>query len=370
MELANFVYDISCAIILFLVFLNGRKNEYDFTQKVFNFFVVSVQFFLVLDGFAWLCQINYTSLSCTVETILMSFVFIFQGFQGVFWVLYEECYLNNRVKISIPFKVIFIVQFFVSCGFVIVNIFTGCLFYITVETGYVRGPYYVFNYALYGVYFISAIIIGLRIIIRNKDKELQKAALVNLVGVFFVLICFVIQCFWLGVNLVSPAISLSILMIYLSVQQKKIENNKIRHIKNLEAITFGNFDILFQNQSIKFKRTKSKELLAYLIDRKGASVTMDELYSILWEKDFVDDSTKSLLRNIISDIKQTLNGLNLDGFFVKDFNSCRINPDMISCDYFDFLKSKDLKGYTGEYMNQYSWAETTAGYLDSLVNKK
>ena len=70
---------------------------------------------------------------------------------------------------------------------------------------------------------------------------------------------------------------------------------------------------MYRGQSIKFKRSKSKELIAYLIDRKGVSVSLNELYAVLWEKDYVDESTKSQLRNIISDIRQTLSCFKIDG---------------------------------------------------------
>ncbi len=356
-------------MVLFLIFLNGFKDEYDYTQKVFNSFVIIVQVFLLLDGFAWLCEIKYTPVTCFIETILMSLIFLFQGLQGLFWLLYEECYLNKKNTISKPYLIIASCQILASCVLVIANLFTDCLFYINVEEGYVRGSLYAVNYIFYGIYFVAAIILGIKIFITKKEKDTRKACTINLLGVFIVLICFILQLLFLGVNLVSPALSIVILMLYLSIQKVKLEENRIRHIKNLEARTFGNFDILYRGQSIKFKRSKSKELLAYLIDRKGVSVNLNELYLVLWEKDYVDESTKSQLRNIISDIRQTFANLNIDGFFVKDFNSCRINPEFISCDYFDLLENLDTTRYTGEYMNQYSWAESTAGYLERLAEK-
>ena len=367
--MANFVYDFSCAMVLFLIFMNGVKGEYDYTQKVFNSFVITVQVFLLLDGFAWLCQIKYTRVTCFIETIIMSLIFLFQGLQGLFWLLYEECYLNKKNAISKTFLIIASIQIVASCVLVVSNLFTNCLFYINVEEGYVRGKLYAVNYVLYGIYFVTAIILGIKIFLTKEDKNIRKACLINLFGVFIVLICFILQLLFLGVNLVSPALSIVILMLYLSIQKTKLEGNKIRLIKNLEARTFGNFDILYRGQSIKFKRSKSKELIAYLIDRKGVSVSLNELYSVLWEKDYVDESTKSQLRNIISDIRQTFTALEIDGFFIKDFNSCRINPEFISCDYFDLLENLDTKRYPGEYMNQYSWAESTAGYLERLAEK-
>ena len=40
---------------------------------------------------------------------------------------------------------------------------------------------------------------------------------------------------------------------------------------------FGNFDVFADGKALTFHRGKAKELLAYLVDRKGAGVTMGEL---------------------------------------------------------------------------------------------
>ncbi|MDD2955422.1 MAG: hypothetical protein PHD67_03800 [Oscillospiraceae bacterium] len=45
-----------------------------------------------------------------------------------------------------------------------------------------------------------------------------------------------------------------------------------------------------------------------------------------------------------------------------------IRTDMVECDYFDFLERKPqaIRKYAGKYLEQYSWAEETKGYLDSI----
>ena len=52
--------------------------------------------------------------------------------------------------------------------------------------------------------------------------------------------------------------------------------------KNLVAKTFGNFTLLFDNKVIKFSRSKSPELLAYLIYKNGSSVNTKELLTVLY----------------------------------------------------------------------------------------
>ncbi|MBQ6256943.1 MAG: response regulator, partial [Clostridia bacterium] len=47
--------------------------------------------------------------------------------------------------------------------------------------------------------------------------------------------------------------------------------------------TFGSFDVFVEDKPVKFKMAKCKELLAYLVDRQGSSVTRAELSSVIWE---------------------------------------------------------------------------------------
>ena len=50
------------------------------------------------------------------------------------------------------------------------------------------------------------------------------------------------------------------------------QNTQRAHI---EARTFGNFDLLVDGKPVPFKQAKCKELLAYLIDRRGSGVSDD-----------------------------------------------------------------------------------------------
>ena len=56
---------------------------------------------------------------------------------------------------------------------------------------------------------------------------------------------------------------------------------------------------------------------------------------------------------------------------VRQHGRMGIVPELIDCDYFDFLKNKNnaRDSYAGEYMAQYSWAEFTNGALDEMLNK-
>jgi len=120
---------------------------------------------------------------------------------------------------------------------------------------------------------------------------------------------------------------------------------------------FGNFEAYANGEPIKFGRRRTKELLAYLVDRHGAACGLAEINAALW-----DDDKSSYLRMLIVDLKESLEAVGAGDVFVKRFNECYIIPEKIDCDYYDYEKDAPyaVKSFHGEYMNQYSWAEGKA----------
>ena len=57
----------------------------------------------------------------------------------------------------------------------------------------------------------------------------------------------------------------------------------VKVTNKLQINVFGNFEVYFDGNPLKFKYSKSKELLAYLVDRRGALCTVSELIAILFE---------------------------------------------------------------------------------------
>lgn len=129
---------------------------------------------------------------------------------------------------------------------------------------------------------------------------------------------------------------------------------------------FGNFEVFVDDRPLVFRRIKTKELLAYLVDRKGAGVTMGELTSVLWEDGPDTLSRQSNLRNLISDLKKTLSDAGAENIIRKNRNTIAIDRSAADCDYYDFLRHIPyaVNCYQGEYMVQYSWAEITSASIE------
>ncbi len=57
-------------------------------------------------------------------------------------------------------------------------------------------------------------------------------------------------------------------------------------VTNIFARTFGDFDLFVDGEAVLFKRSKSKEMLAYLIYKAGGMVNRKEIAAILFEDDY------------------------------------------------------------------------------------
>ena len=123
---------------------------------------------------------------------------------------------------------------------------------------------------------------------------------------------------------------------------------------------------------IVFKQAKCKELLAYLIDRHGASVTRREAFAILWEDRTYDRPMQKQLDNIIRMLRTSLTECGAAEIFELQSATMRINPELISCDAWRYLAGEQeaIRAFRGEYMSNYSWAALNEGAFSGHLSDK
>ena len=140
---------------------------------------------------------------------------------------------------------------------------------------------------------------------------------------------------------------------------------------HIEARTFGNFDLFVDGKPVPFRQIKCKELLAYLIDRQGASVTRKEAFSVLWEDRLYDRPMQKQLDVIIRSLRTTLTDCGVGEIFELQNAAMRINPELISCDAWRYLAGdrEAARAFRGEYMSNYSWANLTESMISRNSSK-
>ncbi len=129
--------------------------------------------------------------------------------------------------------------------------------------------------------------------------------------------------------------------------------------KRVRAQTFGGFDIFVDGRPVTFKRAKSKELLAYLIDRRGVSVTAADACAALWGDASIKASKKGYFRIVVKGLREALQAAGIEEILLRSWNSLAILPERLDCDSYHFLDGdpQAVNSYRHDYLCCYEWAE-------------
>ncbi len=121
--------------------------------------------------------------------------------------------------------------------------------------------------------------------------------------------------------------------------------------------TFGNFEVFIDGAAVPFKYEKTKEMLAYLVDRRGALCTSGEIMAVLWQ----DGDHSAYFRSLKKDLLDTIKEAGCMDIFLQQWGKLGIAVEKVDCDYYDWQKGElyALNLYRGEYMCQYTWGEIT-----------
>lgn len=128
----------------------------------------------------------------------------------------------------------------------------------------------------------------------------------------------------------------------------------------LKVQCFGNFDVFTPDgEPVHFERSKSKEVFAYLVHRRGSSCTIKEIAAALFEDEPYDNKQQAYVQKIISAMMKSLKAIKADKVVFKKYNSLSVNVNLLDCDYyrFDNLDVAAVNSYMSEYMSQYYWAD-------------
>ena len=139
--------------------------------------------------------------------------------------------------------------------------------------------------------------------------------------------------------------------------------------------TFGNFEMSVDDELVRFKSAKAKELMALCVFKEGYPLSIHEMVEYLWE----DESTLTYgagYRRTIKELVDTLKEYNAEELLVRTRGSMQLKLELADSDYIEFMNGNEdaLCKFQGAFMQQYSWAETMVYRLeekkDILLRKK
>ena len=129
---------------------------------------------------------------------------------------------------------------------------------------------------------------------------------------------------------------------------------------------FGNFEVFYDGVPIQFGRRKAKELLAYLVNKRGATCNINELCEVLWENSENIEANKVYIRTLLAELTRVLSRYASENILIRNKQNYGVDRTKFECDFYKYLNNdiEAINLYTGEYMSQYSWAELTHAYLE------
>ncbi len=135
--------------------------------------------------------------------------------------------------------------------------------------------------------------------------------------------------------------------------------------------TFGYFDVFVDERPIRFRLSKAKEILAYLVDKQGAGVSRAELFAAVWEDRLYDRKMQKQVDVYLRSLRATLREYGIPEIMEMEKGILRVRPDTFVCDAYLFFAgdSEAINSYRGEYMSSYSWAGISEGLLYRQATK-
>lgn len=138
--------------------------------------------------------------------------------------------------------------------------------------------------------------------------------------------------------------------------------------KKIIIQTFGSFDVFIDEQIVKFKSAKSKELLALLITYNGKSLNMSDAICHLWPDKNIELS-KRLYRDAIWKLRKTMIEYGIG--HIIDFKRAQLflHKENITCDYWEYLAQDNTK-YNGVFLPSYDWSIEFQLELDTIKTSR
>ncbi len=119
--------------------------------------------------------------------------------------------------------------------------------------------------------------------------------------------------------------------------------------RRVKITAFGDFGVTVGGVQVDFGCNKSKEILAYLVDRRAESASMAAVCGAVWENEVYEEPVKRKYQNAVSRLKKTFEQLGVGNVIVKTRNNIGIAVDKVVCDWWDYLNG-NRDAFKGDYM--------------------
>ncbi len=140
--------------------------------------------------------------------------------------------------------------------------------------------------------------------------------------------------------------------------------------KSIVMKTFGNFDMLMNQVPVNFKVAKAKEMLAFLVEQRGGTVSSAQIFLALWENQEYSAKTSTYVRRTARSLRDELESIGAEDVLVINRNSYSVDTSQFTCDFYKLIEGdrEIASQYNDKYMDQYSWGELTVPWIEKRVD--
>lgn len=149
---------------------------------------------------------------------------------------------------------------------------------------------------------------------------------------------------------------------------EKAELMKSRKKRRVVIQTIPNFCVSVEGKNLHINRSKVEELFALMVDRAEAGVTARDAINCLWPERLADENTMSLYRVTFHRLLDCLKEAGIDYIIGNEVRKKYIRVEEVDCDLYHILAGnrENIQNYAGEYLKEYSWAESRNAQIDSI----
>ncbi|MDO4978125.1 MAG: response regulator [Eubacteriales bacterium] len=128
--------------------------------------------------------------------------------------------------------------------------------------------------------------------------------------------------------------------------------------KDIYIHTFGRFTVFYNDRPISLTG-KAKEILAYLVTKRGKEISNETLYTTIWEGRECDNYHMKVYYNALKRLKDCLEEEGVSDLLISTKRGQIINTELFDCDYYAWSDQDNTIPYDfdGEFMTEYSWGE-------------
>ncbi|MPM25248.1 hypothetical protein SDC9_71738 [bioreactor metagenome] len=227
---ANIEINLLFLFLLFILFINKyrRKETLLFDQKLFLYLIAANALLLILDMMQWGLDGVSGTFMRNVNIITNMLYYICSAVPCVLWCLYVRYQFSINEKETMKASAFLAGPFILNTVLAVMSCFSGQYFYFDENNFYHRGVLFWIYVAINFGFIIYAqlfVVFNRKKIEKSRYFSLLLFALPPLVGGS-------IQTFFYGVTLIWPCMALSLLIIYLNIQNNQLYTDHLTGLYN------------------------------------------------------------------------------------------------------------------------------------------